>query len=50
MEFLEAKTPQEIKKFIDSHDGEIEVVAMYAVNARHYVWYKVQTKQKNRSK
>lgn len=50
MEFLEAKTPQEIKKFIDSHDGEITVVAMYAMNARHYVWYTLQTKKINRSK
>ena len=48
--FLEARTPQEIVKFLEENKDDVEVISMYASNNRHYVYYKRIETKKNRSK
>lgn len=48
--FLEARTPQEIVKFLEANKEEIEVISMYANVNRHYIYYKRIETKKIRSK
>jgi hypothetical protein len=46
LEYFEAKSPVELKQFVARLPREVEVVSIYGMNGRHFVWFRYNGKIK----
>lgn len=46
LEYFEAKSAAELQQFIKAIPTQVEIISIYGMNGRHFVWFRTNSKIK----